>query len=158
MPTIFAACVPLYPDSSTGPTPFRRRHRRSYVDVRKATLGPIPAPVKRTCSGEVVGVDVLDEVAELVEDLLRLLLGLRRRLLADLVEELLGGEQRRLAAHGQGDGVRGTARQHRDLASGAAQVELREVGVVTHLGDDDLLELDAELGQGLDEEVVGQRT
>ena len=71
---------------------------------------------------------MLDEVAELVEDLGLFLLGLGRRFLADLVEQGFRGEQRRGATHGEGDGVgEGPARQHGEVALGLAQVQLGEV-------------------------------
>ncbi len=78
-------------------------------------------------------------------------------LLADEVEELLGGQHRGVAAHGEGDGVGGAARHDRQLGVGSAQVQLGVVRVVAHLGDDDALERDAELVQRLHEQVVGER-
>ena len=146
-------------------TSTRARHRRSYDGVSTDATAPRARAVKATSAvrrrrqpREVVGVDVLDEVAELVDDLLRLLLGLGGRLLADLVEQLLGGEHR-----GRRSARRGRWRRTAgwtctvSVAVGAAQVQLGEVRVVAHLGDDDLLEGDAELGERLDEQVVGQR-
>src|SRR5829696_10320130 len=105
------------------------RHVRSYADVSERPYGRPPAPSRGRLSGEVLRADVLDEVAELVDDLLGLLLGLGRRLLADLVEELLGGEQRGRASHGERDRVRGPAGDHRDAVLRVAQVELGEVRV-----------------------------
>ena len=55
--------------------------------------------------GEVVWVDGFQEVLELVDDFLRLFLRLGCRHLADLVEQLVGGEQGRPEPHRQGDRV-----------------------------------------------------
>jgi hypothetical protein len=71
--------------------------------------------------------------------------------LADEVEELLGGEHRGIAAHGEGNRVGRAARHDRQLGVGPAQVQLGVVRVVAHLRDDDPLERHAELLQRLHE-------
>ena len=54
---------------------------------------------------EVFGADVLDEILELVDDLVGVLGVVDRRILTDSVEQFVVGEQRRLAAHREGDRV-----------------------------------------------------
>ncbi len=82
---------------------------------------------------------------------------LRVRLLADLVDDILGHEDRDVDRHGDGDGV---ARPGVDLDQLAVvpDPELGVVGVVAQLADEDVLELAAEQLDGVGQEVVGQGT
>ena len=67
---------------------------------------------------EVFGTDVLDEVLELVDDLGGIVVGFRHRLLTDLVDQFVRGEQSRSAAHRERNGV-GRSRRD-DLLAGRA--------------------------------------
>src|SRR5689334_5829573 len=133
MPTTFAACVPLNP-LSTGisvrrgavadaPCPNQARrhgeyptshvHACSYGVVSHGAYGCPRAPSsgwrdsvgERGSAGEVFGADVFDEVLELVDDLFGFVFRLGCRNLADLVEQVVLGEQRRPDPHRQGDRV-----------------------------------------------------
>src|SRR4051794_26887366 len=138
MPTIEQTWGPRYPCSCFvsvaipappgGTTPMELRHCRPRPGVRQRSgacaTGRLP---------EVVGVDLLDELPELVDDLL-LLLGLPRHRVGGVVEDLGAGEDRRVDPHGEGDGVGGPARHPPGLVAGA-QLDLGEEGALPELGD-----------------------
>lgn len=115
-----------------------------------------PAPIR--LFGEVVGGDVLDEITELVDDLLGLLLLLGNGgYLTDLVDQFIGGEQRSVASHGEGNGVGGTGRDDDRRLIPPNEVELGEVRVLTHLGDHDAIQAGLEGLECPHEQIVGQR-
>src|SRR4051812_30040054 len=105
MPTIEHTCGPRYPCSVSvairappgGTTPMELRDCRPRVDPRQrgGVVAARPLP-------EVVGVDLLDEPAELVDDLL-LLLGLTGHRVGGVVEDLGAGEDGGVDPDGEGD-------------------------------------------------------
>src|SRR3954452_19943075 len=112
----------------------------------------LPEPSSAPAAGagaEVLRGDLVEELAELL-DLVLLLVG---DLDADLVEELLGPEDRGTRADGEGDGVR-RAGADRPLV---AEDQLGDVDAVAHLGDVDRLEGGAEGADDLAQQIVGHR-
>src|SRR3954454_8795019 len=76
-------------------------------------------------------------------------------LLAHLVDDVSGDEDRDVDGHGDGDGVAGAGVDLDDLA-GVADPELGVIGVVAQLADEDVLQLAAEQLDGVGQQVVGQ--
>src|SRR4029453_4010158 len=104
---------------------------------------------------EVFGIHVVDEIAELLDDLLRLLLGgLLAR--AALLGAVVLGKDRGADAYGQGDGVGGPARHGTHLALGADD-DLGEERALAQLGDRDAPDVGADLFEQVLDEVVRHR-
>src|SRR5690606_6312878 len=163
MPTMSAAFLPLNDSTGLegsltgdllgrrdtgGITPVSRSGR-----LRPRAPGVNARPRPRWSGGEVLGVDVVDELPELLDHLLGLLLvGLLDP--AGLVEDLLLGVDRRADADGQRDGIRRPARHRPDLAVGRER-DLRVEGAVPQRGDRDALDPGADLLEQVLHEVVG---
>src|ERR687894_1716995 len=112
------------------PAELRRCHEPGGYDAEghRSTAHLVAAPGRRRSGGEVLGIHVVDELAELLDHLLRLLLvGLFDP--AGLVEHVLLREDRRADADGERDGVGRAARHRAHLALGR-QHDLREEGAV----------------------------
>src|SRR5829696_5202503 len=134
MPTMEHTCGPRYPCSLPSLAIDRlplELHPWNYATVRgggpRRQRRPRQAR-RRSPSAEVVRVDLLDELAELVDDLL-LLLGLPRHRVGGVVQDLGAGEDGCVDADGEGDGVRRPARHPTDLAAGP-ELDLGEEGAL----------------------------
>src|SRR5215207_4475498 len=146
MPTTSAALVPENPCSLTvSPCPRVPWLRATWPRPCLSDTVVVTTVWSTVSAGEVVGVDVLDEVPELLQDLVFALVVARGGHLAGLVEHLLGGEDRRAGAHREGDGV-GLKRRHDVVAISDLEVELGVERVLDELGDGDTHERRAELG------------
>ena len=125
--------VELRRDRGGGAAPGRRRH--------PSAAGPRRAGAARRrlilffAVREVLGRDVVEEVLELLDDLLRVL-HLVLELDGGLGDHVLGGEDRRAGADREGERV-GGARVDRDLAAVQLERDLGVEGVVAQLGDGD---------------------
>src|SRR4051794_36495118 len=79
----------------------------------------------------------------------------RTLLLADLVNDVSGDEDRHVHGHGDGDGITGPRVDLDDLTV-EADPELGVVGVIAQLADEDVLQFAAEQLDGVGQQVVSQ--
>jgi hypothetical protein len=107
-------------------------------------------------SGEIFGVDLVEEVLELVDDLSGVFFGFFRGLLAVLVEEFVASEQRRATANSESNRIGGPGGD--DLvAVGGREVYLGIKRALDHLGDDHLVERCTQFVDGCEKQIVGER-
>src|SRR5687768_8876179 len=124
---------PLASDDS-GHSPDTAERRRARQLVTRGGFGRWLASAV-LAGAEVLGRDLVEELLELVHDLLGVL-DLVLELDRGLGDHVLGGEDRRTGADGEGEGV-GGPRVDVDLAPVDRQGDRRVEGVLPQLGDRD---------------------
>src|SRR5262245_17406657 len=162
-----AARLPLYPSTdasevvvttmlllvAAGVTSTELRRCHGHGGYGPAATGSTPGVSE--LEREVFGIHVVDEVAELLDHLLRLfLVGLLDT--PGLLQHLFLGIDRRADADRQGDRVRGPAR-HRAHLTLAAEDDLGEERALAELGDGDAFDLGPDLVEQVLHEVVRHR-